>query len=158
ALREHNEMAVDLLHRCAFFGPEPIPRYLLDNGRLVLAEPLRARFADRLLVGQALRDLGRYALARIDSPAETVPVHRLGPKPIRAALGTDDAAVLRRDVHTLLAAADPGDASVVANWPRYGELHRHAGPSGLVTSDEPDHRGLHCNVTEFLFAVGDHEA
>ena len=45
-LREQTPYAMELLQRCAFFGPAPIPLELLDRGRYVLEPPL-ARYPAR---------------------------------------------------------------------------------------------------------------
>lgn len=76
-LREQMPYAMELLRRCAYFGPEPIPMDLINRSRYVLGPPLRELFSDPILVSRANRELGRYALARIDNYRKTLQVHRL---------------------------------------------------------------------------------
>lgn len=158
AVQENNPLALDLLRRCAFFGPEPIRLELLKNGKFVLEGPLRKMLGDPILLARATRELGRYALARMDNNTKTIQVHRLIQKIIRDELAESEAATMRRDVHRLLAAADPGDPNEPDNWPLYAELYAHIGPSGVIESDEPEQRGLYCNIVQYLYEVGDFTA
>ena len=100
---KHMPLALELLRRCAFFGPEPIRRDLLNNGKNVLGPPLRDFFADPILVSRAVRELGRYALARIDNNRKTLQVHRIIQRLIRDEIADADAATMRHEVHQLLA-------------------------------------------------------
>lgn len=155
-LRTQMPFALEFLRRCAFFGPEPIPRDLFVNGARALEPPLRDQLGDIILVGRAMRELGRYALARIDNNRRTVQVHRLIQKLVRDDLGADEADKVRRDVHQLLVAADPRDPDDDENWPRYEELLAHLEPSGIVASRSQEARRFVWNVGSYLYNIGDY--
>ena len=65
-LEQQLQEAVVLLRCCAFFGPEPIPRDLFPRGAQALTSPLGALLADPIRLARAVRELGRFALVRLD--------------------------------------------------------------------------------------------
>lgn len=147
--------AMEILRRCAFFGPEPIPLELLRRARFVLDGPLRDIFADPLRESRAIRALGRYALVDVDKLSNTIQVHRI----IQTLLRDDiEGAVgyrIRHEVHLLLATADPGDPDEPVSWPRYAQLLSHATPSRQLECREPNGRTLARNIVRWLYAAGD---
>jgi len=155
-LRDQMPFALELLRRCAFFGPEPIPRDLLQRGRYVLDSPLREALGDPIIVSRAMRELGRYALARIDNNRKTIQVHRLIQKLLRDELAEDEKEIVRHEVHLLLAAADPGDPEEPENWPKYHELLAHLEPSEVAESQDAEARRLVQKVIDYLYFVGDY--
>jgi tetratricopeptide (TPR) repeat protein len=158
--RLSNQMpdAMELLRRCAYFGEEPIPLDVLNRGRFVLGPPLSDTFSDPLKVSRAFRELGRYALARIDNHRKTLQVHRLIQLVIRNEVSEADAPRIRHEVHLLLSATDPGDPDDTDNWPVYAELLPHVRPSGALECDEPRVRQLARNVVRYLYATGNYAA
>jgi tetratricopeptide (TPR) repeat protein len=157
-LRDQMPFALELLRRCAFFGPEPIARDLLQRGRYVLGPPLKDALGDPIIVSRAMRELGRYALAKIDNYRKTIQVHRLIQKLLRDELAEDDVATVRHEVHLLLAAADPGDPGLEENWPKYDALLAHVGPSAIVACRDADARRLVRYVIDYLYNIGDYTA
>ena len=155
-LSEQMPFAMDLLRRCAFFGPEPIPRDVFDRGRSVIDSPIRASLEDPILISRAMRELGRYALARIDNRKKTVQVHRLIQKLIRDELDEEQSAGMQREVHELLAAADPLDASEPSSWTKYEELLAHVVPAEVVSSTQLGVRRLYYNIVQYLYETGDY--
>ena len=147
-LREESPRASDLLQRCAFFGAAPIPVDLFARGHRVLGSQLQETLADPLSFSRAIRALGRYSLARVDSGQRTIEVHRIVQRLIRDGLDTEAQANVRHEVHLLLAASDPGDPDNLDNSARYADLLAHIGPSEVVKcrTDEarqpPKHRPL----------------
>ncbi|MDT3444369.1 MULTISPECIES: FxSxx-COOH system tetratricopeptide repeat protein [unclassified Pseudofrankia] len=154
---EHNPQALELLRRCAFFGPEPIRRDFFSNGRFALEEPMRGFLSDGILLARATRELGRYALARIDNNANTLQVHRLIQRLVREELGTAEAEKIRHDVHLILAVADPRNPNDPKLWPDYAELYGHVTSSALVECQDSGSRELFTNVIRYLYASGDFE-
>lgn len=154
-LKQQMPFAWELLRRCAFFSPEPIPRDLLKNGRYVLGPPLQQGLADGIVVAQATRELGRYALARVDNNRKTLQVHRLIQRLIREDMDEEQRGSIRHEVHLLLAAADVDDPDETENWPKYEELLAHIRPSGVLKSTDGDARRLVRNVVRYLFNIGD---
>ncbi len=153
---EENPEALELLRRCAFFGPEPIPRRFLEQGRNVLDSPLREFLANDILVGRAIRELGRYALARIENSRHTIQVHRLVQQLIRDSLSEEERSKLRHEVHKLLAATERGYTQDPRNWWVYRDLYVHIGPSEVIGCGQPESRRLIRDLIEFLNQSGDH--
>lgn len=147
--------AMDLLHRCAFFGPEPIPLKLLDRGQFVLGSPLKESLGDPILKGRAIRALRRYALAQVDLHRHTLRVHRMIQKVIRDQQSAEESLKLRHEVHLLLAAADPGDPDDFGNWPEYRGLLVHVNPSALFECRESNVRHFASNIVRYLYVSGD---
>jgi tetratricopeptide (TPR) repeat protein len=154
-LREQMPFALDILRRCAFFGAEPISRELLVLGRFVLDPSLRDMVADPIMMSRATRELGRYALARIDNHRRTLQVHRLIQRLIQDELDPAVAASIRDEVHAMLAAATPDDADGVERWPDFELVLPHVEPSGAIESRRPEVRRLVSNVVRYLYNVGD---
>ncbi|ADP84608.1 FxSxx-COOH system tetratricopeptide repeat protein [Pseudofrankia inefficax] len=154
-LRDQMPFALEILRRCAFFGPEPISRELLVLGRYVLDPPLRDLVADPIMMSRATRELGRYALARIDNHRRTLQVHRLIQRLIQDELDDDVAAGIRNEVHAMLAAATPDDADAEERWPDFELVLPHVEPSGAVASRRPEVRRLVSNVVGYFYNVGD---
>lgn len=150
--------AMELLQFCAFFGPSPIPLEYLERGRFIVDAPLQDTLKDPILLGRAIRALGRYALARVDNHRRTLEVHRIIQRLIRDELDGDTRYRLRHEVHMVLAAVDPGDPDDVDNWPKYAELLGHVGPSEVVDDQNPEARRLAQNVVRYLLVTGDYRA
>jgi tetratricopeptide (TPR) repeat protein len=154
-LREQMPFAWELLRRLAYFGPEPIDRDLFKNGRYVLDPPLKDQISDPIVLGRATRELGRYALAKVDNFHKTLQVHRLIQRLIRDEIDADEAETIRHEVHLLLAAANPGDPDDVAHWPAYDELLAHIVPSEAVLCQHAEGRRLVRDMVRYLFNAGD---
>lgn len=154
-LKQQTPFAWELLLRLAYFGPEPIERDLFKNGRYVLEPPLRDQIGDPIAFSRATRELGRYALARVDNYRKSLQVHRLIQRLIRDEVEPAEAEVIRHEVHLLLAAADPDEPDDVDNWPQYGELLAHVVPSEAVACEHAEGRRLVRNVVRYSFNVGD---
>ncbi|GAA0256250.1 hypothetical protein GCM10009539_46850 [Cryptosporangium japonicum] len=158
-VRKHAPIAMDLLRHCAYFGPEPIPRDWLLNGRYVLqGTPFGEALRDPLAVNRGLRELGRYALAKLDNNRGTIQVHRLIQRLVRDEMGPEEAEQMRLDVHRLLAAADPRDATEPNTWTRFAEIQAHVGAVEVWTSNVPDVRLLARNVVDYLYTIGYYSA
>jgi tetratricopeptide (TPR) repeat protein len=157
-LQEQTPYAMELLQRCAFFGPAPIPLDQLDRGRYVLDPPLRDTLRDPILMSRAIRALGRYSLVRIDNFRRTLEVHRIIQRLIRNELDAKDQFAMRHEVHLLLAASDPGDPDDIKNWSKYAELLGHVGPSEVVTCRTDFVRRLAQNIVRYLYISGNYSS
>ncbi len=153
-LQDQSPFALELLRRCAFFGPEPISMEMLDRGKYILKSEFGVAMQDRLLVSRAIRELGRYALARIDTNNRTLQVHRLVQKLIRDELTPEDQARVRGEVHQLLVGADPGDADE-ENWAQFARLLPHIVPSQVQQAQDSPSRQLIEHIVRYLFQTGD---
>ncbi len=153
-LREQAPYALELLQRCAFFGPAPIPLELLDRGKFVLDPPLKDTLRDPILMSRSIRSLGRYSLARIDNFRRTLEVHRIIQRLIRNELDPDTRFGMRHEVHLLLAASDPGNPDDIKDWPKYAELLGHVDPAEVVACRTDDVRQLAQNIVRYLYMTG----
>ncbi|MEU7990873.1 FxSxx-COOH system tetratricopeptide repeat protein [Streptosporangium canum] len=149
--------AVELLRCCAFFGPEPIPRDVFAPlpEQAEAESRLGSLLGNPILVSRAIRELGRYALVRLDSVSRTIQVHRLVQALLRDELSADDSTGFRHEVHLLLAAAAPDEPDDNAAWPRYSELLGHVAPAGVAQSREPQVRRFVLDVVRYLYSSGD---
>ena len=157
-LREQTPYAMELLQRCAFFGPAPISLDLLDRGRYVLGPPLQGTLRDPILMSRAIRALGRYSLAKIDNYRRTLEVHRIIQRLIRNELDSEAQYAMRHEVHLLLAASDPGDPDNIDNWPKYDDLLRHESHAQLTTCRTDFVRRLVQNIVRYLYISGNYNS
>ncbi|MFI9329523.1 FxSxx-COOH system tetratricopeptide repeat protein [Kitasatospora sp. NPDC052868] len=140
-LRGVNAPAAQILEICAFFGPDAIPMRLLYSRAVTHALRLPPRAPrDKLAIGEFLRAINRYGLARTDQGSETITVHRLVQAVLRDQVAGGQRADIRAVVHAALATANPGDPDIPANWPQYAELLPHLWPSGAASSGDEDVR------------------
>ncbi|HKR50187.1 MAG TPA: FxSxx-COOH system tetratricopeptide repeat protein [Pseudonocardiaceae bacterium] len=157
-LNEQLPEAVELLRCCAFFGAEPIPRDVFVRAIQAVQPQLSGLLAKPILLTRAIRELGRFALARIDTVARTIQVHRLIQALLREELSPAKKGLFRHDVHLLLAAAAPKNPDDNAQWPLYAELAAHVGPSGLEACQDPVARRFALNIVRYLYVSGDRQS
>ncbi|WP_327679921.1 FxSxx-COOH system tetratricopeptide repeat protein [Kitasatospora sp. NBC_00458] len=140
-LRGVNAPAAQILEICAFFGPDAIPMRLLYSRPVTHALRLPPRAPrDKLAIGEFLRAINRFGLARTDQGSGTITVHRLVQAVLRDQVGGGERAEIRAVVHAALAAANPGEPDIPANWPQYAALLPHLWPSGATGSADEDVR------------------
>lgn len=154
-LDEQRPEALDLLRSCAFFGAEPIPRDLFIRTVPDVQPQLGSLLAKPILLTTAIRELGRFALARIDPVSRTIQIHRLIQALLREELPAERQRLFRHDVHLLLAAAAPTDPDDNAQWPEYAELAAHVIPSGMEECQDPSVRRLALSIARYLYQSGD---
>jgi nucleoside phosphorylase len=161
-LSETNQAAMRLLEICAFFAPEPITRALFANaGASGRAQDENDDFEqalrDPIKLNKAIRDIQRFALARINHRTSTIELHRLVQAVVREGVHADRREEVRHRGHQLLAAANPGEPDNVAHWGRYQDLLTHVLVSEAVRCDDPWVRNLVFDIVRFLYRWGDHE-
>lgn len=169
-LKEKLPEAVELLRCCAFFGPEPIPRDVFvpladDAGdqspaidphhELVVDARLGMLLNDPIRLSTAIQELGRYALAKIDSASRTIQVHRLVQALLRDELNEHDQLRIRHVAHLLLANAAPKAPDIRPNWQRYEDLLAHVDPSHVTDCPTPMVRAFCLDVVRYLYISGD---
>jgi len=147
--------ALELLRLCAFFGPEPIPRDLFPHGAHALSSPLGAMLADPIRLARAIRELGRFALVRIDD--RTIVIHRLIQALLRDDLSPEERTAFRDAAHLILATGAPTDPNDSRLWPRYAELVAHvtAPATQFADSTNDDVRRFAIDLVRYLYNVGD---
>ncbi|MGW1879372.1 FxSxx-COOH system tetratricopeptide repeat protein [Streptomyces sp. NPDC001975] len=157
-LRESRPDALQLLQVCAFFAPEPIDWDLFSAVRGISVPPeLQATLDDPVRLGRAVREIGRYALARIDHRQNTVLMHRLVQRVLIEQMNPQEQESMRHAAHQLLAHADPRNPQRSVYWPRYSSLLSHLRASDAVRCKDGWTRRLILNEVRFLRARGDHE-
>ncbi|MCX4237306.1 FxSxx-COOH system tetratricopeptide repeat protein [Streptomyces ortus] len=155
-LQEDHLDALNLLQVCAFFAPEPISWDLFSAVRGVsVPEDLQATLEDPVKLARAVREIGRYALARIDHRQSTIQLHRLVQRVLVDQMSPDEQKTMRHAAHQLLVHADPRNPQRVPHWSRYSDLLPHVQVSNAVECGEPWTRRLVLNELRFLVARGD---
>ncbi|MDQ0992343.1 FxSxx-COOH system tetratricopeptide repeat protein [Streptomyces sp. V3I7] len=158
-LRETRPDALQLLQVCAFFAPEPIEWDLFSAVRGVsVPQELQSALDDPVRLGRAVREIGRYALARIDHRQNTVQLHRLVQRVLIEQMNAQERATMRHAAHQLLSHADPRSPQRATFWPRYSSLLTHVRASNAVECEEPWTRRLVLNEVWFLRGRGDYAA
>ncbi|GGV26413.1 FxSxx-COOH system tetratricopeptide repeat protein [Streptomyces spectabilis] len=158
-LREDRPDALQLLQVCAFFAPEPISWDLFSAVRgISVPQELQAALDDPVKLGRAVREIGRYALARIDHRQSTVQLHRLVQRVLVEQMNPQEQAQMRHAAHQLLSNADPRNPQRATFWPRYSSLLTHLRASNAVECEEGWTRRLVLNEVWFLRARGDYAA
>ena len=155
-LSQNNPGALELLQVCAFFAPEPISRSLFTGVRNIPVSPeLERLLGDPIQLGRAIREIGRYSLARIDHRTNTIQLHRLVQTVLRNKLDPDEQERVRHSGHLLLANGDPDQPDLVEHWQRYGELLPHVRAVRAMDCTDDWARRLAINIAVYQFAAGD---
>lgn len=158
-LEAKNPAAYQLLQVFSFFAPEPIARALFARmPRDSITPELDAALEDPIRLGQVIRDIGRYSLARFDHRTNSLQMHRLVQVALQFRMTQEDRATMRRGAHLLLATSDPNDPTDALRWDRYGALYPHVVVSEAVQSDETWVRNLVVNEVKYLQRWGDYES
>lgn len=159
-LARRSPAAIQLLELCAFFGAEPIPFSWLKMGRFApsLPSPLDETISDDILRRRAVREIGRYALARVDPGRDTLVVHRLVQAVLRDRLSAEQRGMFRRGAHELMAAANPGNPDNDQTWEAHAELSPHILPSGAIDGKTPEIRRVVVDQVRYRYRRGDIEA
>ncbi len=158
-LRAASPAAAQLVELCAFLASAPVTWQLLwaARGTPLPAELARAVRIERRLKA-AIRLVGRYGLAELDPPGETLLVHPLVRGMLAQHLGPGEHAAGSHAARRLLAAADPGDPDNPTHWPRYEELAPHLVHADVLGGDDEQVRQLAVNCVRQLYAKGDYDS
>jgi hypothetical protein len=155
ALQQQLPQALELLRCCAFFGPDPIPRDIFRRSGQATETRVRDLIADPILLARAVRELGRFALVKIDGRA--LSVHRLIQALLRDELDPVEQEKYRHEVHMILAAVAPTNPADNSQWPRYNELVAHvASPATrLAECQDAAVRAFALDMMRYLYLSGD---
>jgi tetratricopeptide (TPR) repeat protein len=157
-LQEQSPGAAELLQLCAFLGSEPISVSLLWDGRHAdLSGPVAQVLRDDIMLRRAIRDIQRYALAKVDPSRDQVVMHRLVQAVLREQLTPERQEATRDTVHEILGAANPGDPENPNTWTRHAELLPHVTPSGVINAKTNLARRVLLDQTYYRFIRGDYE-
>jgi tetratricopeptide (TPR) repeat protein len=158
ALRERSPAAVRLLQLCSFLAPEPVSMALLRSDEMIQALiPHDDALRDRMMLGRVVREVGRFALARVDAASNTIQVHRLVQSVIRARMSAGEQEKACHEVHRVLVGARPraGDTDDPENWPRYDQIWAHLGPSRARLCAEGETLQLLIDRVRYLWKRGE---
>lgn len=154
-----NPAAFRLLQLCSFLAPEPIPRSLLGGAHNTDIHPeLNAALRDPMRLNRAIRDINRYALARVNHRTNSIQMHRLIQAVLNDRMSEPERESMRRSAHLLLASGDRNDPASPVNWRSYADLYPHLEASGAVHSTVPWVQQLVENEAQYLYWWGDYEA
>ncbi|MFF6782606.1 FxSxx-COOH system tetratricopeptide repeat protein [Streptomyces sp. NPDC012510] len=158
-LRERSPASVRLLQLCAFMAPEPISTRLL-NGKEMRDELRKVdpAFQETLMVGRAVSEIARLALAKVDQVTYSVQIHRLVQAVIRSQLTEEEQRQARHVVHTVLAGARPDDDEPTDNpgdWPRFEVIWPHLRASDVRNCSETEPRRLLIDRVRYMWKRGD---
>ncbi|MFL6075320.1 MAG: FxSxx-COOH system tetratricopeptide repeat protein [Mycobacteriales bacterium] len=158
-LRVRSPGALRLLQVCAYFAPEPISRSLLASTRGIEIVPeLDAVLRDPIQLGRAIREISRYALARIDHRTNSIQMHRLVQAVLDSQMSDQERNTMRHGAHRLLANNDPNEPDANIHWPRYAELYPHLLAAGAVDCKDAWVRQLLVNEARYLYHWGEYES
>lgn len=151
--------AAEIFKLCAFFSPEPIAEELfLGGGADVEAPPaLRAALSETRRLRQAVRQLHRYSLARIDGKRNVLVVHRVVQAVTRSMVKMERAEACQEyeaAVHALLAASDPCNPDRENNDAQYERSLQHLRPAGAIDTNNRALRQLIINQVRRLHMRG----
>lgn len=157
-LQSRNPAALSILQTCAFFAPEPVPRSMFTNARQIDVKPeLKRALRDRLRFNEVIRDINRFALARIDHRSNSIEMHRLVQTVLINQMSEQERETMRHAAHLILAANDPDAPDDSDFWSKYAELHTHVIKSNAIESEDQTVRDLVYNLVQFLYYWGEHE-
>lgn len=154
-----NRAALQLLQVCSFFAPEPIGRDLFTGPRLTpIAPELDSALQDPRRLNQAIRDIQRYVLVRIDHRANTIQLHRLVQAVLQSGMSIDEHSKMQHGAHVLLAGGRLGAPTDTREWLRYQALASHLTASNAVVCSDDWARELILNLIEFYYYWGDYSS
>jgi tetratricopeptide (TPR) repeat protein len=152
--------AVRLLELCSCFSPEPISMRLLYSdetvNHLLSYDP---QLREKMLLARIIREIGRYALAKVDQGRSSIQVHRLVQAVIRDSMSPEKFAETEHDVHRILASVRPatGATDDPDNWTAYLDIWPHLGPSNANDCVEEPVRSLLVERIRYLWQRGEYE-
>ncbi|SDN34026.1 Tetratricopeptide repeat-containing protein [Streptomyces sp. cf386] len=160
-LKERSPAAVRLLQLCAFFAAEPISRDLLYGDEMIreLAKN-DPSLRERMVLGRVIREIGRFALAKVDRATRSIQVHRLVQAVIRSQLSPREQEEAQHVVHRILAGhrpkgEEPIDDDDPDNRAKFTVIWPHLEASEASRCDEPETRQLLIDRVRYLWKRGD---
>ncbi|MEU8195701.1 FxSxx-COOH system tetratricopeptide repeat protein [Microbispora amethystogenes] len=157
-LREKSPAAVRLLQLLAFFAAEPVSLSMLYGDETVRClVPYDDSLREKIMIGRLVRELNRFALAKVDQRNNSVQVHRLVQAVLSDQMDADERERTVHEVHRILLGARPreGDTDDPGNWPRYDEIWPHLAPSQAEDCDEEETRQLLIDRVRYLWRRGE---
>ncbi|MCX4973359.1 FxSxx-COOH system tetratricopeptide repeat protein [Streptomyces sp. NBC_00620] len=158
-LKERSPAAVRLLQLCAFFAAEPISMKLLYGDEMIkVLSHEDPSLQEKMVLGRVIREIGRFALAKVDRATESIQVHRLVQAVIRAQLSSQQQDEAQHVVHRILAGARPTGEEPVdnpENHAAFAAIWPHLDASEASRCDEPEVRQLLIDRVRYRWKRGD---
>ncbi|WP_433364706.1 FxSxx-COOH system tetratricopeptide repeat protein [Actinoplanes sp. CA-142083] len=152
-----NPAALQLLQVCSFFAPEPISRDLFEGVRVAMGAPeLDEALKNPSRLNQAIRDIQKYVLARIDHRSNSLQLHRLVQKVLQDSIPADRRLLMEHGAHILLTGVKLGDPADAEQWLRYQALASHLIASQAWACEDDWARDVVINLVRFYFYWGDY--
>ena len=158
-LRQASPAAARMLELCAFFASDPISLDMIYSDEMAR---LLARYDDtlreRLVLGKVVREMSRFALARVDQGNNSLQVHRLVQAVIRSRMTPEEQDHACHDVHSILRGAMPkSGADDPVNWPKFDQILPHITPSRAADCGNEETRQLLIDMVRYLWKRNDFE-
>jgi MinD-like ATPase involved in chromosome partitioning or flagellar assembly len=153
-LRESSPAAVRLLQLCAFCSPGPISMSLLYSDEMIEAlVPYDETLVERVVLGRVIREISRFALAKVDQGSNSIQIHRLVQAVISSQMTEQEQNIARHEVHKILIGARPrrGDTDDPGNWSRYSLIWPHLLPSRAAECEDERTRQLLIDHVRYLW-------
>jgi MinD-like ATPase involved in chromosome partitioning or flagellar assembly/tetratricopeptide (TPR) repeat protein len=158
-LQQASPAAARMLELFAFFAPDPISLDMIYSDEMAR---LLARFDDtlreKLVLGKVVREVNRFALARVDQGNNALQVHRLVQAVIRSRMTPEQQEMACRDVHSILKGALPKSGpDDPTNWPKFDQILPHIIPSRALSSGDEEVRQMLIDMVRYLWKRNDFE-
>jgi hypothetical protein len=158
-LAVENPAALQLLQVCSFFAPEPISRDLFEGVRGAMGAPeLDEALKNPSRLNQAIRDIQKYVLARIDHRGNSLQLHRLVQKVLQDSIEVERRSLMEHGAHILLTGVKPGPPDDAEQWLRYQALASHLIASRAWACEDDWARDVVINLVEFYYYWGDYSS
>ncbi|GAA1859831.1 FxSxx-COOH system tetratricopeptide repeat protein [Asanoa iriomotensis] len=161
-LQTDAKLAAQLLQLASYFGPEWISLDMLHRGRLAttFSRALGPVLRDQAPLQRTVRDINKLELARFDSRNNRFQIHRLVQSMVQADMSQQQRDEVRRTVQEMLAYANPGNPDLISDDERakHAQLSAHIVASGVIQSDEDEHRQVVLDQIRYRYIVGDFES
>ncbi|MER5395334.1 FxSxx-COOH system tetratricopeptide repeat protein [Streptomyces sp. NPDC002599] len=158
-LRETVPESVGLLRLCAFFSPGSIPVRLLQSVPVeVRPEGLAGLIDDPDLWDRTLRKLSQYSVARLESQATVLCLHRMVHRIARQDMSPEDAEGYAAAARASLAAAVPGRPTDPDTWPDYAEIVPHLEYADALGDTDPASQDMVLECLRYLYISGEYAA
>ena len=156
-LREASPAAARLLELLAFFSSDPISLDLIYSDETAeILVPYDETLRDKLVLGKVVREISRFALAKVDQGNNSIQVHTLVQAVMREGMEEGRKKDTMHDVHKILVGARPphGDTDDPDNWPSLDKIMPHVEASLAAECDEEDTRQMFIDLVRYQWKRG----
>jgi tetratricopeptide (TPR) repeat protein len=157
-LTSTSPLAASVFELFAWLGTEPVSVALLSAGRAgAVSQPLSRLLQDRVRLNRAIAEIIQYGVARLHRHEPRIEVSPLVRLALRDRLPAAARERARRNVHEILAAADPGWPDTVISREMYREMAAHILPAELIQSSQPAARFAVYHQIRYRNLTGDYD-